>query len=144
MKGVYHTDSPQETEDLGAEFSRRLSAGDIVGLSGELGCGKTRFTRGIARGLGAKGCVKSPSFTIINIYEGARATLYHIDLYRIGGADEFHGVGLEEFIYGKGISVIEWADRIESLLDECDWVVRFSHRGESKREIEIERRPGLE
>ncbi|MBI5902895.1 MAG: tRNA (adenosine(37)-N6)-threonylcarbamoyltransferase complex ATPase subunit type 1 TsaE [Deltaproteobacteria bacterium] len=142
MKGVYSTDSPQETEDLGAEFSRGLYAGEIVGLSGDLGCGKTRFVKGIARGLGAKGCVKSPSFTIINIYEGGSIELYHIDLYRIGGADEFHCAGLEEFIYGKGISVIEWADKLPALLDECDWVVRFSHRGESKREIEIERRSG--
>ena len=140
MKGVCTTDSPQETEDIGAEFSRRLRAGDIVGLSGDLGCGKTRFTRGIARGLGAKGCVKSPSFTIMNIYEGGSIALYHIDLYRIGGAEEFHAAGLEEFIYGRGISVIEWADRLPALLDECDWVVRLSHRGESRREIVIERR----
>ncbi len=140
MKRVYSTDSPQETEDLGAEFSRGLCAGEIVGLTGELGCGKTRFVKGIARGLGAKGCVKSPSFTIMNIYEGGSTPLYHMDLYRIGGADEFHSAGLEEFIYGKGISVIEWAERLGPILDECDWVVSFSHRGGSKREIEIERR----
>jgi tRNA threonylcarbamoyladenosine biosynthesis protein TsaE len=135
------TRSPEETEELGVTLVGELSEGDCVALIGDLGAGKTRFVRGMARGVGAKGFVKSPSFTIINIYEGGRLPLYHIDLYRIAHAGEFHEAGLEEFIYGRGISVIEWADKLPSLVRECTCLVRFSYgEGTDERIIEIERR----
>ncbi|MFQ5735317.1 MAG: tRNA (adenosine(37)-N6)-threonylcarbamoyltransferase complex ATPase subunit type 1 TsaE [Thermodesulfobacteriota bacterium] len=138
---VHTTAGPEETEGLGAEFAAGLAGGSCVGLIGDLGAGKTRFVRGMARGLGSRGFVKSPSFTIINIYEKGRLPLYHIDLYRIGRVEEFYEVGLEEFIYGKGISVIEWADKLPSLLRECTHIVRFSYgTGENERTIVIEGR----
>lgn len=137
-KEVYRTNSPEETEELGVELSKRFSAGERVGLAGELGSGKTRFVRGVARGIGARGHVKSPSFTIINIYEGGRLPLYHMDLYRINKIEEFHSAGLEEYIYGKGISVIEWAERLPELIEGCTFILRFSYRGETEREIEVE------
>lgn len=137
VKEEFTTGSPEETERLGEEFSRRLTEGDIVGLIGELGGGKTRFVRGIAKGIGAKGFIKSPSFTIMNIYEGGRLPLYHIDLYRVGGDEEFYFTGLEEYIYGKGISVIEWADKIPSLIDQCVYIIRLTYLGENERKIEI-------
>ncbi|MBI2400699.1 MAG: tRNA (adenosine(37)-N6)-threonylcarbamoyltransferase complex ATPase subunit type 1 TsaE [Deltaproteobacteria bacterium] len=133
----YKTASPEETERLGEELALSLKEGDLVALTGELGGGKTRFVRGIAKGLGSRGFVKSPSFTIINIYEGGRLPLYHIDLYRIGMAGELHSAGLEEYIYGKGVAAIEWADKAPEILDECRITVSFSYAGEFEREIEI-------
>src|SRR5574340_682450 len=149
MKGreTHTTTSQEETEALGWEFSRKLLPGDIIGLVGELGSGKTCFVRGVAKGLGVRGNVKSPSFTIINIHEredgrGEINRLYHIDLYRIRSIEEFYDAGLEEYIYGKGISVIEWADKFPELLEVCTIVIRFSYVDERVREIIIQRRGG--
>lgn len=139
---AYITRSPEETETLGEELSKGFSAGERVALVGELGAGKTRLIRGVAKGFGSRGFVKSPSFTIINIYEGGRLPLYHIDLYRIERAEDLHSAGLEEFIYGNGVSVIEWADRLPALMEECEWVIELSHKGESEREIKVARRAG--
>lgn len=140
MKETYSTDSPQATEELGVELSKRLKEGDRVALVGELGSGKTRFVRGVARGLGSRGFIKSPSFTIINIYEGGRLPLYHIDLYRISRPGEFESAGLEEYVYGRGVSIIEWADRLPELVKDSNVVVTFAHKGENEREIIIETR----
>lgn len=133
----YTTNSAEETEALGAEFSKRLKPGDRVALVGELGGGKTCFVRGLARGLGERGYVKSPSFTIIHIYEGGRLPLYHIDLYRLGKIEEFAEAGLEEYVYSEGVSVIEWADKIPELVEECKFIVSFTHGGGETRTIEI-------
>lgn len=142
MKGVFTTESPRETFELGRKFSEGLNEGDVIGLIGELGSGKTQFVKGIAEGLRSKGYIKSPSFTIINVYEGGRLPLYHIDLYRVGRAEEVFDIGLEEYIYGDGVSVIEWADRAEGVLPDYAVRVRFSYKGEMKREIEVERTEG--
>ena len=136
-KRVYKSHNPGETEEIGSTLAKTLSKGDRVGLVGELGSGKTCFVRGLARGLGSEGYIKSPSFTMINIYEGGRLPLYHIDLYRIGRQEEFEETGLEEYIYGGGVSVIEWADNVPGLLDRCNLVVKFSYMGETEREIEV-------
>jgi tRNA threonylcarbamoyladenosine biosynthesis protein TsaE len=136
---VYTTGSPEETEKLGERLSSEFGEGERVALVGELGGGKTRFVRGVARGLGSKGFIKSPSFTIINVYEGGRLPLYHMDLYRIGRAEELFEAGVEEYIYGKGISIIEWADKVPALLNDCTVVIRFSYAGETQRVIEVER-----
>jgi len=133
------TRSPEETEALGERLSAKLKEGDRVALIGDLGGGKTRFVRGIARGLGSRGFIKSPSYTIMNIYQGGRLPLFHIDLYRIGGEDEFFFSGLEEFIYGDGVSVIEWAERHPALIRDCMYVITFKYLGEDEREIGIEK-----
>ncbi|OGQ52142.1 MAG: tRNA (adenosine(37)-N6)-threonylcarbamoyltransferase complex ATPase subunit type 1 TsaE [Deltaproteobacteria bacterium RIFCSPLOWO2_02_FULL_53_8] len=138
MKKVTLTNSPEETVALAAEVARSLKAGDAIGLIGELGAGKTCFVRGIADGLGVKCYVKSPSFTIINIYEGGRLPLYHIDLYRLSSASELRETGLEDYIYGNGISVIEWVDRAPELAAQCCLVVRLGCKGEGVREVELE------
>lgn len=139
MKRVIQTNSPEETEALARGIARSLKPGSRIGLAGELGAGKTCFVRGIAAGLGVNGYVKSPSFTIINIYEGGRLPLYHIDLYRLSGApDELRDAGLEDYIYGEGISVIEWVDKAPGLEAECDLVVRLAHRSETVRELELD------
>lgn len=134
---VYETDSPEETERVAEGFARRLSPGDSVALVGELGGGKTCFVRGLARGLGHLGYVKSPSFTLLHVYTGGRMPLHHMDLYRIADDEEFFGAGLEDYVCSDGVSVIEWADRLPSLVEECTYRVRFTHTGETARRIEI-------
>jgi tRNA threonylcarbamoyladenosine biosynthesis protein TsaE len=118
LSKTYKTNSPEETSELGKKIAEALKAGDVVVLSGELGAGKTHLAQGIARGLGVEGYVKSPTFNIIHVYDGGRLLLYHIDLYRIEGALELENLGLEEYIYGKGVSVIEWGERAEELLPD--------------------------
>jgi len=160
---IFITNSPEETERLGAGLADGLNPGDIIGLVGELGGGKTCFVRGLARGLGLTCHVKSPSFNLLNIYEGGerceggeggersesggrgsgewgKTPLYHIDLYRLGGADDFFEAGLEEYIYSEGISVIEWADKFSGFLDRCAFVVSFAYVSERQRKITIERK----
>ncbi len=139
-KEEFFTQGPHQTEGLGARLAQELSSWDVVGLVGELGSGKTTFVKGMARGLGIKGYVKSPSFTIVHVYEGGRLPLYHIDLYRVGSTEEAADAGLEEYIYAQGISVIEWADRVPDILRACTYVVRFFHQGDGRR-IVIERAP---
>ncbi|HEY4708260.1 MAG TPA: tRNA (adenosine(37)-N6)-threonylcarbamoyltransferase complex ATPase subunit type 1 TsaE [Thermodesulfobacteriota bacterium] len=134
---TYRTTCPEETERLGLELAGELRAGDCVALTGGLGGGKTRFVRGIAKGLGSKGLVKSPSFTIMNIYEGGSLPLYHIDLYRIAAPEELELAGLEEYISGNGVAVIEWADRAPALLKSCRICVSFRYLNEEEREIEV-------
>lgn len=133
------TKSPEETARLGAELAMHLKPGDAVALLGELGSGKTCFVRGLAEGLGVAGSVKSPSYTIVNVYEGPLVTLYHVDLYRIASTDEFYGAGIDELLHSGGVSVIEWADRVPAIMGDCTVIVRFSHVGEGERLIEIER-----
>ena len=113
------TKSPDETISLGRELGNRLSAGDVIALTGELGTGKTTFTKGIAVGMGVKKIkVRSPSFILINQILGGRLPLYHFDLYRLNTLREIQGLGYEEYFYGVGVSVIEWAEKIKGILPE--------------------------
>ncbi len=121
------------TEEFGKRLAEGLSAGSVVALRGELGAGKTVLARGIARGLGVEGYLKSPSFTIINEYHEGRIPLYHIDLYRLpeGGADcGDDGLALEEYLYGDGVCVIEWAERALSLIPDDAVMITITYGGE--------------
>ena len=109
------TMSCMETVNAGKELGEKLKAGDVVFLNGEMGTGKTEFTKGIALGLSVEDYVVSPTFTIVNEYKG-RLPFYHFDVYRIAGADEMYEIGFEEYIYGNGVSVIEWAELIDHIL----------------------------
>ncbi len=135
LKTLY-TESEQETEQLGEKLARGLEKGSVVALSGELGAGKTTLARGMARGLGIKGYVKSPSFTIVHIYRGGRLPLYHIDLYRITPA-ELDTFELEEYVWSDGVCVIEWAEKITHILPEDTVHINITHEGEYRRKIEI-------
>ena len=165
--GLHRTSGPEETISLGSALARELQSGDIILLRGELGGGKTHFVKGIAQGLGHRCYVKSPSFTIVNIYgedgggnshsnrgvssrssvgvssrsdvgaSDAPLTLYHMDLYRIGGSEIFD-LGLEEYLYGDGVSVVEWAEKAPELTGEARFVVSFTYVDESLRDIKIE------
>ena len=99
-----------ETENIAAEFAQNVKPGDVIFLSGPLGAGKTAFTRGLTKALGYTGSVTSPTFTLLNIYAGERLTVYHFDLYRLGGAADLESVGLEEYLEAGGVCVVEWPE----------------------------------
>jgi len=103
--------SPAETSALGEEWGREIEQGLIIGLSGDLGSGKTQLVKGLARGLDIPRRVHSPSFALVNIYTGGRLTLFHLDLYRLATPQEFVAAGLEEYLHPVGVTVIEWAER---------------------------------
>jgi len=132
--------SVEETIEFGAKFAKSLKRGDCVALIGDLGAGKTVFTKGIAKGLGVKDpCyVNSPTFVIIKEYEG-RFPLYHFDLYRLDGHSCLDDMNYEEYFYGNGVTVIEWADKIKELLPDKHWEVSLKAIDEKQRSIEIKR-----
>ena len=110
--------SEAETEALGARLSTVLAPGDVVAYRGGLGMGKTAFTRGLARGLGYSGRVTSPTFTIVNEYEGGRLPLFHFDMYRLEGADSLFDIGWEEYLDRGGVCAVEWSEQAEEALPE--------------------------
>jgi tRNA threonylcarbamoyladenosine biosynthesis protein TsaE len=132
--------STQQTHRVGSRLGEMLGAGDVVLLEGPLGSGKTLLTQGIAHGLGITDYVTSPSFTLLNEYRprdtGGRLALYHIDLYRLGdAANEAVAMGMEEYLYGDGISVIEWAERAAAILPPENLLIRMSIVSDSKRGV---------
>jgi len=132
------TEGAEETVKAGARFASTLEAGDIVGLCGELGTGKTCFTKGMAQGLGvpARYLVTSPSFVVMNEYPG-RVPLYHFDVYRLTGAADLIAMGYEDYFYGRGVTVIEWADKIRELIPPHAFMVFLSYVDVDRREVEI-------
>lgn len=117
MMKEFKTFSQEETIEIGKALGRLLNTGDIVCINGDLGTGKTVFTNGIAKSLGIKEHITSPTFTIVNEYSG-RVPFYHFDVYRISDSEEMFEIGFEEYLYGEGIVVIEWADIIKDILPE--------------------------
>ena len=113
---IIETNSEQETHELGVKMGKESRAGQVYTLIGDLGVGKTVFTKGLALGLGVSEPVSSPTFTIVQIYEEGRLPFYHFDVYRIGDAEEMDEIGYEDYIYGQGVSLIEWADLIREIL----------------------------
>jgi len=133
------TNSAKETILAGEKLARKLKPGDMVALSGNLGSGKTTFTKGIGKGLGVKDSkrINSPTFVLIKEYNG-RVPLYHLDLYRLDDLKEIKNLAIEEYIYGNGITVIEWAEKIKSILPEKHIFVKLKIKGDNKREVIIE------
>src|SRR5207249_2194915 len=103
--------SPAETEALGEDWGRAAASGLVIGLTGELGAGKTQLVKGLARGLGITARVHSPTFTLVNEYAGGRLRLFHLDLYRLDTPEQIRAAGLEEYLQPTGVTVIEWAER---------------------------------
>ena len=128
----------EDTVAMGKALGKKLKAGSLVALVGDLGSGKTVFTKGIAEGLGVKNAryVNSPTFVIIKEYKG-RLPLYHFDLYRLEHYSSFDEMNYDEYFYGDGVTVIEWADKIRPLLPNKYTEVRFSMAGDDKRKINI-------
>ena len=141
----YLTHNEIETEALGETLARRLGPGDVVAYRGDLGAGKTAFTRGLARGLGCTGRVTSPTFTVVNEYEG-RLPLFHFDLYRLEGEDALYDVGWEDYLDRGGVCAVEWSERAEAALPrETVWVsIRRCAESGGWRRITIEGRAGDE
>ena len=115
---VIETNSPEETFRVGKELGEKAYAGQVFTLTGDLGVGKTVFTQGLAKGLGIEEPVNSPTFTIIQEYDGGRLPFYHFDVYRIGDVEEMEEVGFDDYVMGEGVSLIEWADLIREILPE--------------------------
>ncbi|BDF67344.1 tRNA (adenosine(37)-N6)-threonylcarbamoyltransferase complex ATPase subunit type 1 TsaE [Pseudoflavonifractor phocaeensis] len=115
----YRTASEAETEALGEALGRTLSPGAVVAFTGDLGAGKTAFTRGLARGLDIGERVTSPTFTIVNEYEGGRLPLFHFDMYRLGSSDELFDIGWEDYLRRGGVCAVEWSEKVADALSGC-------------------------
>lgn len=138
IKYEFSTISPDMTEDLASRFAGLLKAGDIITLDGDLGAGKTCFTRGLTRGLGSDDHVSSPTFTIVNEYEGGRLLVFHFDTYRLDGEDGFLEAGLDEYFYRGGVCVIEWSDVISGLIPDDSVRIKIQGTGDTRTfEMEV-------
>lgn len=139
---LYISNSEKETKKIGFELGLQAKPGDIYCLSGDLGVGKTVFTKGFAEGLGISDYVTSPTFTIINEYQG-RMALYHFDVYRITDIEEMDDTGYEDYFFGNGVCLIEWAEMIQELIPEsASWITiqKNYSKDENYREIKIEKK----
>jgi tRNA threonylcarbamoyladenosine biosynthesis protein TsaE len=130
--------SPEETEVAGEQLGRTLVAGDVVGLCGELGAGKTCFVRGVARALGVATRPVSPTFTLVNEYRGPRS-VYHVDAYRVESLADLSGLGLDEYFDGEGVTLVEWADKMLPLLPPRTVYVKIEGVGDEPRTITVRR-----
>ena len=117
VEDIRQTSSPRETESLGEALGRIVSPGSIIAFTGDLGSGKTAFVRGLARGLGITTRVTSPTFTIVNEYEGGRLPLFHFDWYRLGSAEELFDIGWEDFLARGGVCAVEWSENARDALE---------------------------
>ncbi|MFH1829932.1 MAG: tRNA (adenosine(37)-N6)-threonylcarbamoyltransferase complex ATPase subunit type 1 TsaE [Pseudomonadota bacterium] len=133
------TKSSDATFELASNYAKKLKAGDILALIGELGAGKTRFVQGLAYGLGVPDTayVRSPSFILMNEYKDGRIPLYHFDFYRLTDPEELGDLGLDEYFFGTGVTVVEWADRFPGALPARTKTIRFTIVGEEEREIQF-------
>ena len=132
----YLSHSPEETEHIGEMLGRRLRPGTVVAYRGGLGMGKTAFTRGLARGLGCAGRVTSPTFTIVNEYDGA-TPLFHFDMYRLGSSDELFDIGWEDYLLRGGVCAVEWSENVaDAMLGAV--TVSIEKTGDAERRITIE------
>ena len=131
--------SPEDTEDIGARLAEQLEPGAVVAFTGDLGAGKTAFTRGLARGLGIPDRITSPTFTIVNEYEGGRLPLFHFDMYRLGSADELFHIGWEDYLARGGVCAVEWSENVaEAIEDDAVRVDIARGEDENSRVIHIE------
>lgn len=138
---IYESFSPEETGRIGEELGRKAEPGQVYCLYGDLGVGKTVFTQGFARGLEIEEAISSPTFTIIQTYEEGRMPFYHFDVYRIGDPEEMDEIGLDDYIYGEGVCLIEWANLIRELLPDRVRAIRIEknlEKGFDYRQITIQ------
>ena len=130
------TNAPEQTELVGAKLAQQLTAGTIIAYKGDLGAGKTAFTRGLARGLGAKESVTSPTYTIVNEYLSGRLPLFHFDMYRLRSADELFDIGWDDYLERGGVCAVEWSENVADAL-ENPITVTIEKLGEDSRRITI-------
>ncbi|HEY7086444.1 MAG TPA: tRNA (adenosine(37)-N6)-threonylcarbamoyltransferase complex ATPase subunit type 1 TsaE [Tepidisphaeraceae bacterium] len=135
---THYSKSVEQTEQIAGDLALTLRGGACIALDGELGAGKTQFVRGLVEGLGGSGrAVSSPTFVLLNVYEGGRLKVFHLDAYRVNGAEDFEGIGFAELLEQGGVVVVEWAQRVEALLPPRRINVRIVPTGTTARTIEI-------
>lgn len=133
---TYVTNSPAETEALGQHLAETLQPGDVIAYTGDLGAGKTAFTRGLARGLGITERITSPTFTIVNEYLGGRLPLFHFDMYRLGSSEELYEIGWEDYLARGGVCAVEWSENVTEAMEGAVSVT-IDVLGENTRRITI-------
>ena len=133
----YFTNSAEETERLGQRLGETLRGGEVVAYLGELGAGKTAFTRGLARGLGISMRVTSPTYTIVNEYTGGRLPLFHFDMYRLGSEEELFDIGWEDYLIRGGVCAVEWSENVSGAMEDAI-TVRIEKTSDEGRKITIE------
>ena len=138
----YITNSPEETEKVGAALGQVLTPGTVIAYKGDLGAGKTAFTRGLARGLGCKELVTSPTYTIVNEYLGGRLPLFHFDMYRLHSADDLFDIGWEDYLDREGVCAVEWSENVEEAMEDA-MVITIEKLGDSQRNIILTGGPEL-
>ena len=141
MRAVIHlSDDPEQTQALAAALAQTLRGGEVIALQGELGAGKTQFVRGLLKGLGGNPrTVSSPTFVLLNVYDSGRVPLFHLDAYRVSGAEDFEAIGFSELLEQGGIVVVEWASRIADLLPQKRIDVQIDAIGPTSRKISVSR-----
>ncbi len=137
------THSPAETEQVGAALGKVLAPGTILAYTGDLGAGKTAFTRGLARGLGATDMVTSPTYTIVNEYLSGRLPLFHFDMYRLASSDDLWDIGWEDYLDRGGVCAVEWSENVADALEDAIRIT-IEKLGEDDRRITIEGGPQIE
>ena len=133
---IFETHSPEQTEAVGAALAKQLIPGAVVAYRGDLGAGKTAFTRGLARGLGAGEPVTSPTYTIVNEYLSGRLPLFHFDMYRLYSADDLFDIGWEDYLERGGVCAVEWSENVAEAMDGAI-IVQIEKTGEDSRRIII-------
>ena len=131
------TNSPEETEKVGAALGKILEPGTVIAYRGDLGAGKTAFTRGLARGLGHGDMVTSPTYTIVNEYLGGRLPLFHFDMYRLASADDLWDIGWEDYLERGGVCAVEWSENVDDAMENAIYITIYK-TGEESRRIVIE------
>ncbi|MCR4630242.1 MAG: tRNA (adenosine(37)-N6)-threonylcarbamoyltransferase complex ATPase subunit type 1 TsaE [Treponema sp.] len=134
---TFTTHSPEETIALGVKIGKKLKKGDVIAMQGTLAAGKTTITKGIAEALEIKDTITSPTFCLISEYYG-RMPLYHMDVYRLEGSEDFINLGTDDMIYGDGVSIIEWSEKIMSELPKKTIILRITPNEDGSRTIELE------
>jgi tRNA threonylcarbamoyladenosine biosynthesis protein TsaE len=135
---TFISNSPDETEAIGRRLAEHIGVGSVFALKGDLGSGKTSFVKGLVAGLGSSGGVTSPTFTILHEYRGGRLPVYHFDFFRVEDRQSVEGLGLDDYFFGDGLSVIEWADRFpEFIPEQARWIL-FEIKSENQRAISVQ------
>ena len=133
----YITNSPAETEAIGAALGKIIEPGTVIAYRGDLGAGKTAFTRGLARGLGCTEIVTSPTYTIVNEYLGGRIPLFHFDMYRLRSSDDLFDIGWEDYLDRGGVCAVEWSEKVDDAMEDALYIT-IEKLGEDARRITIE------
>ena len=134
---IFYSESPQQTEQIGTALGEQLQPGTVIAYEGDLGAGKTAFTRGLARGLGCREQVTSPTYTIVNEYLGGRLPLFHFDMYRLRCADDLWDIGWEDYLDRRGVCAVEWSENVREALED-PLIVRIEKLGVDQRRVTME------